>query len=115
MTVGSEEHQEWEAARDLRWKSSRTVGNTLLRGKGACLILKTDFTVVPTTRTRLKDLQAAVGGYIEFVRCPMFPQYVMVVNEEGLLHGLPGNTLASALALGHIVGDVVLMPERMAR
>ena len=46
-----------------------------------------------------------VGGYIEFVNT----QYGdMIVNEEGLLHGLPVNDVASLLAGKQIVGRVLM-------
>ena len=48
----------------------------------------------PGGRPTLEQLQAAVGGYIEVVRCTRLQAY-LVVNEEGLLKGLPYNPLAS--------------------
>jgi hypothetical protein len=53
----------------------------------------------------LKELQEAVGGYIEMV---YLPNGIMVVNEEGLLKGLPLNQLASQLAGQPIVGNVLV-------
>ena len=51
----------------------------------------------------LEALQKAVGGYIETVRLRV-DNAVMIVNEEGLLLGLPFNAVASALAGQTIVG-----------
>lgn len=68
----------------------------------------------------LKEMQAAVNGYIERVRLhPTIPPKgfdepcVMIVNEEGLIHKLPVNLQASMLAMCHIVGDVIIMPARL--
>lgn len=61
----------------------------------------------------LDDLQKLVGGYIEIVRpTPILNQQLfMVVNEEGLLRGLPYNSRASAFGdeiYSFFVGDVVI-------
>lgn len=50
----------------------------------------------------LEDYQRAVGGYIETVTID--DRHALIANEEGLIHRLPINPLASA-----IVGDVVLV------
>lgn len=59
----------------------------------------------------LKELQAAVGGYIEIVH--LGQDHLMVVNEEGKLQGLPQNRLASELYgadpnWDYIVGDALV-------
>ena len=57
----------------------------------------------------------AVGGYIEHVNPRLLRRpYCLLVNEEGLLLGLPINALASYMYGTHmhgnpIVGDVVLL------
>ena len=56
----------------------------------------------------LEALQAAVGGYIETVRLRV-GDAVMIVNEEGLLLGLPYNTLASGFAGRAIVGTAIIV------
>jgi Domain of unknown function (DUF3846) len=63
----------------------------------------TDFT--------LGELQTLVGGIIEIVQ--LHHGQILVVNEEGLLKGLPLNTLASLVYLTHggntyIVGNALL-------
>ena len=56
----------------------------------------------------LEELQKAVGGYIEIVH-PGDGRYLMVVNEEGKLHGLPPNPRATALyERDHIVGNALV-------
>lgn len=61
----------------------------------------------------LEELQKAVGGYIEVVS--LNGGYIMVVNEEGKLHGLLRNQHATAL-LGstwdHIVGNALVCQSR---
>jgi hypothetical protein len=41
----------------------------------------------------------------------------MIMNEEGRLHDLPKNVVASAAfgPDGHIVGDIIICPSRMVR
>ncbi len=61
-----------------------------------------------------KSVGKAVDGYIEIVhpRGLEFP-YCMIVNEEGILRGLPTNLYGSHL-YGHvnpIVGDIVILKE----
>jgi hypothetical protein len=45
----------------------------------------------------LEELQAAVGGWIEMVGCPVG---TLVMNEEGKLRGLDVNDIACGLAQG---------------
>lgn len=61
----------------------------------------------------LEELQAAVGGYIEIVPINTQGYTKMIVNEEGLIRGLPVNAIAT-LHVGHstIFGDVVLIKNR---
>jgi hypothetical protein len=76
------------------------------------------------TAWTLKELQTAVGGYIELV--PHLGELQMLVNEEGKLQDLPVNQTATFLVtmiyarkgipmLDFIVGDVLLLDgeERM--
>lgn len=64
-----------------------------------------------------KTLREVIGGYIEVVRPKgLKPPLCMIVDEEGILKGLPVNVLGSALygtlEHGHpIVGDIVIMQE----
>lgn len=56
----------------------------------------------------LEALQAAVDGYIEAVT--LVPgRAVMIVNEEGVLLGLPVNVIASAVANTQIVGTAIVV------
>lgn len=45
----------------------------------------------------LKELQAAVGGYIELVKVVEGGSKLMFVNEEGKMNGLPINEAATEL------------------
>jgi hypothetical protein len=81
-------------------------------------LLKADGTVQdypPAARKyTLQEMQAAVGGYIEIVRLGS-GRYLMVINEEGKLQGLPRNRLASILyanANDHIVGNALVCRNR---
>jgi hypothetical protein len=73
-------------------------------------IIKSDGTVVENVGTSLKELQKAVGGYIEMVHT--WDNRWLIVNEEGKLMGLPVNEEATRLyEYGDhdvIVGDVVV-------
>jgi len=65
--------------------------------------------IEPTNRKvfMLAEMQKYVGGYIEFVYLPN--DEIMVVNEEGLLKGLPFNDVASLIAKRTIVGDALII------
>ena len=64
-----------------------------------------------------KSVGAAVGGWIEIVHpFGLKNPFVMVVNEEGLIKGLPENTVGCLLYGSHlhgspIVGNIVIMKE----
>jgi hypothetical protein len=71
---------------------------------------RTDFT--------LQELQEAVGGMIEVIRMPgNGPARIMVMNEEGRIHGLAQNVLASGAfgVEGDIIGNVVVCPSKMLK
>ncbi|MBI4339657.1 MAG: DUF3846 domain-containing protein [Chloroflexi bacterium] len=60
----------------------------------------------------LKELQAAVGGSIE-IAYPPDKRFLIVVNEEGKLEGLPLNRLATELYgadpnWDYVVGDALV-------
>lgn len=55
---------------------------------------------------KLAEVQGYVGGYVEMVR--LSNREIMLVNEEGRLHGLPLNRIATDMVGGIIVGDVVV-------
>ena len=79
-------------------------------------IIKTDgtrFNIEPKNKTdfQLSELQEIVGGYIDIL--PLSKSQCMVVNEEGKVHGLPYNPLATTCAYiagikDIIVGDVLV-------
>lgn len=60
----------------------------------------------------LQAFQQIVGGYIEGV---FGPDFTMYVNEEGLIHGLPHNVLASLFVSHflnyptHLVGPAIIL------
>ena len=56
----------------------------------------------------LEALQKEVGGYIETVTL-VRGYAVMIVNEEGLLRGIPSNLTASAVAARKIVGPALVV------
>jgi len=58
---------------------------------------------------QLDELQNYVGGLIEIIH--LGDNYIMVVNEEGLLNNLPLNINASVLSGMNIVGNVILCNE----
>lgn len=75
---------------------------------------KVTFTVKETDSEKLLgDLQDAVDGFIEIAR-PFGRSgghLVMVVNDEGLIRGLPANPIGSLIYGDTIVGTVVIMKE----
>jgi hypothetical protein len=81
-------------------KTTKTVrAVTILPGQPACLVENFD--------ASLEGLQAFVGGWIEIVH--LGGRTVAVINEEGLLDGLPWNV---ELNPGQpLAGPVVLLRE----
>ena len=75
---------------------------------------KVTFTVKETDPDHmLRDLQKAVGGFIEIVR-PFghdSGHLVMVVNDEGLIRGMAANPIGSLLYGDTIAGPIVIMKE----
>lgn len=83
-------------------------------------LIKTDGTktwVIPDNGQvfTLEQLQVYVGGYIEVIRIPteIHPDYVMIVNEEGLIVGLEHNPVATQIAGQFIVGPAITLPGGM--
>lgn len=60
-------------------------------------------------RPTLEEAQRLVGGLVEMVRSPTQPDWQILVNEEGLLEGLPFNEEASKLCGTGIVGPAVVL------
>lgn len=59
---------------------------------------------------QLDQLQAVVGGFIELVY--LADDRMLVVNEEGLIHGMPLNEIATTFACRPIVGPAILCYQR---
>ena len=57
----------------------------------------------------LSEAQKIVGGLVEMVRSPTKPDWQILVNEEGLLEGLPFNAEATELCGTGIVGPAVVL------
>ena len=57
----------------------------------------------------LERAQELVGGLVEMVRSPIDTEIQVLVNEEGLLRGMPFNKEATELCGTGIVGDVVIL------
>ena len=82
------------------------------------LIIPTTFVpYVTNVNGGYKELQSLVGGLIEGVESPSNPNdnrlqfsesFSGYVNEEGLILGLPFNTLASILFGAYLCGDCVV-------
>lgn len=56
----------------------------------------------------LEALQRSVAGFIETITL-VRDRVVMIVNEEGVLLGLPVNVIASAVANTQIVGTAIVV------
>lgn len=69
------------------------------------VVLKSNGMRVDAKIDSLKQMQELVGGYVEFV---YLNDKVLIVNEEGLLFGLPRNNQATEIAGHPIVGDAIL-------
>ena len=57
----------------------------------------------------LEEAQRLVGGFVELVRSPEHRDWQILVNEEGLLNGLPFNEEATKICGTGIVGDAVIL------
>ena len=57
----------------------------------------------------LEEAQQIVGGLVEMVRSPTKPDWQILVNEEGLIEGLPFNEEATELCGTGIVGPAVVL------
>jgi hypothetical protein len=55
----------------------------------------------------LEEVQSFVGGIVEVVRLPGGAQ--LLVNEEGLIYGLPLNKEATQIAGQSIVGNALVL------
>jgi hypothetical protein len=60
-------------------------------------------------RPSLQEAQELVGGLVQMVRSPTHQDWQILVNEEGLLEGLPFNDEATKLCGTGIVGDAVVL------
>ena len=65
--------------------------------------------VFDTEKPTLERAQELVGGLVEMVRSPTDPDIQVLVNEEGLLKGLPFNEEASEMCSTGIVGDAIIL------
>jgi hypothetical protein len=57
----------------------------------------------------LTEAQELVGGLVELVHSPEHRDWQILVNEEGLLHGLPFNEEATKLCGTGIVGPAIVL------
>jgi hypothetical protein len=73
-------------------------------------IIKTDGTIIEThdKPRNLKELQAIVGGLIQFVY--LDDDMLLVVNEEGV-YRCPPNPTVSEMVNYPIFGDVIIGPQ----
>ena len=65
--------------------------------------------VFDKTAPTLEEAQKIVGGYVEMVRSPTNPDIQILVNEEGLLRGLPFNESATEACGTGIVGPAIIL------
>lgn len=85
--------------------------------KGLVITTENKMRVTEFCEPAYKSVGNAVGGWIEIVHPKQLPvPYCMIVNEEGLLLGLPLNLFGSILygTARHgnpIVGDIVILKE----
>jgi hypothetical protein len=57
----------------------------------------------------LEEAQGLVGGLVEMVRSPTHQDWQILVNEEGLLEGLPFNEEATKICGTGIVGPAIVL------
>ena len=66
-------------------------------------------TVIEDRQPTLEEAQKIVGGLVEMVHSPTEPEWQILVNEEGLLEGLPFNAEATKLCGTGIVGPAIIL------
>ena len=66
-------------------------------------------TVFEDRQPTLAEAQEIIGGLVEMVRSPTKPDWQILVNEEGLLDGLPFNAEATELCGTGIVGPAIVL------
>ena len=66
-------------------------------------------TVFENNQPTLQEAQKIVGGLVELVRSPENPDWQVLVNEEGLIKGLPFNKEATELCGTGIVGPAIIL------
>jgi len=66
-------------------------------------------TVMEDKQPTLEQAQKIVGGLVEMVHSPKQPEWQILVNEEGLLRGLPHNREATELCGTGIVGHAIIL------
>lgn len=97
----------------------KKVQEILTENKGC--VIKTTSEILPYNPSNgadfsLKEMQDAVGGYVEIAHTRQdILGYTMLVDEDGIAKGKGINTLASVLAGGVILGDVVLCHIRSVK
>lgn len=74
-----------------------------------------DISILPKNGSdfTLEELQEFVGGYIEVINIDK--DTIMVLNEEGMMLGLPYNRNASEMRGGPVVGNVVVCDKNMLK
>ena len=73
-------------------------------------IIRVESAKAPLNRKlTLENLQKSVGGIIELIFIDSTT--LMIINQEGLILGLPRNRIASRMANRTIVGDVVVLTD----
>ena len=88
--------------------------------RGICKEMKTvkvttdnKISIVDVDFDDFRSIQQAIGGHFETVRTQLMADYfkdpsvIMLVDEEGLVKGLPLNPVGSALYRGTIAGDLI--------
>lgn len=84
---------------------------------GIVITTRNEVRPVMLVEPKLDSMQKFVGGYIEHVRpVNLKAPYCMIVNEEGLLQGLPVNLFGCFLYGSHvhgnpIVGDILILKD----
>ena len=66
-------------------------------------------TVFEERQPTLEEAQQIVGGLVEMVRSPTKPDWQILVNEEGLIEGLPFNEEATKICGTGIVGPAIVL------
>ena len=91
----------------------KQISNWLAKSKNTAVLVKPDGTTQPVQVRNLKDMQKYVGGYIIPYRLPYKTDFVILVDEDGLLKRLPVNEQMREFFDIGVVGNALIINKKI--